>query len=632
MELQIIKFKTNSLELPSKTISQIISRISSYYLNPQQQQFHQQNLTNNVNSANNKNLGISSSHSGISQYAPHSLNYQLKLSIKDLKQLKEDINNRISENQIQNCIVQIQKSLEQAAQHIQLQIYPRTQSFMNNHMVILHREQQRVRDHEYQEINFNLSKALKDGDYILGQQDNQQKEKKVVELHTLHQETLGIIEDQEPLEVDFDFEGFQEDLNYLLDKYLKVKIKNQSFQLKSDQNQGQNSDNRSNKFMSTNRSGAGSQMKLHRDNSNIRIRDPNQKSLSPISRNSNNTRVISYQNQNEDNQINQQFYQEFENSFDREQNNYSQGEQNYNQNQHINYNQNSQQSIDQEDNRWKYQSIDNQTNDQLDQSREIQDRGSPEQLSHVHHIQQAHRLSQQNRMNQIQQQQQQPKPLSPVIRERKSLIDEQGNSFYGEMINGIVKDGKGEIRYANDGSHYRGDFKNNLREGRGEHVLTNGDKYSGEWAGDMKHGYGKMEFVSTRTVYYGQWACGRMHGMGTMTGPNNYFYNGEWKQGQQFGKGIRKYEDKTTYEGYFENGQRQGIGKSVLKDGSIHEGAYKNDMRNGPGTLTYTDGTILRASWVNDVIQGRGELEKANGKLIIGEWKDNNLVKVIQEQ
>ena len=62
--------------------------------------------------------------------------------------------------------------------------------------------------------------------------------------------------------------------------------------------------------------------------------------------------------------------------------------------------------------------------------------------------------------------------------------------------------------------------------------MPNGDKYMGEWANNLKHGYGKMEFVSTGIVYYGQWACGKMHGMGTMSGPNNFFYNGEWKQGK----------------------------------------------------------------------------------------------------
>jgi len=33
--------------------------------------------------------------------------------------------------------------------------------------------------------------------------------------------------------------------------------------------------------------------------------------------------------------------------------------------------------------------------------------------------------------------------------------------------------------------------------------MPNGDKFIGEWASDMKHGYGKMEFISSGIVYYG---------------------------------------------------------------------------------------------------------------------------------
>ncbi len=68
----------------------------------------------------------------------------------------------------------------------------------------------------------------------------------------------------------------------------------------------------------------------------------------------------------------------------------------------------------------------------------------------------------------------------------------------------------------------------------------------------MKHGYGKIEHVSTGIVYYGQWACNKMHGMGTMSGQNNMFYNGQWKQGKHHGKGLKKFEDKSAYEGNFE--------------------------------------------------------------------------------
>jgi hypothetical protein len=42
-----------------------------------------------------------------------------------------------------------------------------------------------------------------------------------------------------------------------------------------------------------------------------------------------------------------------------------------------------------------------------------------------------------------------------------------------------------------------------MRHGRGEVLTSSGDKYTGEWGNDMKHGYGKMENATTGLVYYG---------------------------------------------------------------------------------------------------------------------------------
>jgi len=66
-----------------------------------------------------------------------------------------------------------------------------------------------------------------------------------------------------------------------------------------------------------------------------------------------------------------------------------------------------------------------------------------------------------------------------------------------------MKEGKGELLYVKDGSIYRGDFRNGIREGRGELINSSNDKFSGEWTNDMRHGFGKMEESSTGKSYYG---------------------------------------------------------------------------------------------------------------------------------
>lgn len=56
-----------------------------------------------------------------------------------------------------------------------------------------------------------------------------------------------------------------------------------------------------------------------------------------------------------------------------------------------------------------------------------------------------------------------------------------GNEYRGEVVNEFTKEGKGEIIYAKDQAQYKGDFVQNVKQGRGELILGNGDKYMGEF-------------------------------------------------------------------------------------------------------------------------------------------------------
>lgn len=41
-----------------------------------------------------------------------------------------------------------------------------------------------------------------------------------------------------------------------------------------------------------------------------------------------------------------------------------------------------------------------------------------------------------------------------------------------------------------DGCKYDGDWKDDVRHGKGVFEYTNGDKYEGDWADDIQHGKG----------------------------------------------------------------------------------------------------------------------------------------------
>lgn len=80
-----------------------------------------------------------------------------------------------------------------------------------------------------------------------------------------------------------------------------------------------------------------------------------------------------------------------------------------------------------------------------------------------------------------------------------------------------------------NGGYYAGEFKNNLRSGKGTAHFTNGDTYTGEWKDDAMNGYGTYTFYggvapgqyfSSHEYYKGNMLNNKMHGKGT------YYVNG----------------------------------------------------------------------------------------------------------
>ena len=83
--------------------------------------------------------------------------------------------------------------------------------------------------------------------------------------------------------------------------------------------------------------------------------------------------------------------------------------------------------------------------------------------------------------------------------------------------------------YYKDGSEYKGEWRNDKRDGRGEMHYANGDTYVGEWVGGMRHGKGELTMINGN-VYNGGWYKDKKEGEGS------YFYKsamqkfiGEWR-------------------------------------------------------------------------------------------------------
>jgi 1-phosphatidylinositol-4-phosphate 5-kinase len=69
------------------------------------------------------------------------------------------------------------------------------------------------------------------------------------------------------------------------------------------------------------------------------------------------------------------------------------------------------------------------------------------------------------------------------------------------------KEGFGEYKYKAKEAVYEGNFKSNMKNGKGKYWYLNGDEYEGNFVNGQKEGYGKFTWNSGER-YEGQWQGG----------------------------------------------------------------------------------------------------------------------------
>jgi hypothetical protein len=158
---------------------------------------------------------------------------------------------------------------------------------------------------------------------------------------------------------------------------------------------------------------------------------------------------------------------------------------------------------------------------------------------------------------------------------------------------------------------------------------NNGDRYSGEVAGNVPSGYGTYEFING-DKYVGNFFNNKRNGTGTFTFRNGNRFSGNFSDDKFQGFGTFFYfvdngQEGDRYEGFFNQGLRSGRGTYFYKNGTkvisnYLEGKfngetiffynlggkyvtnYKNGIEDGKATFYYSDGSIRREeNWVNGI-------------------------------
>jgi hypothetical protein len=216
-----------------------------------------------------------------------------------------------------------------------------------------------------------------------------------------------------------------------------------------------------------------------------------------------------------------------------------------------------------------------------------------------------------------------------------------GNAYGGEWADGAMC-GTGTFLYAVEGDRYSGSFRDDKKHGSGTYTFANGNSYSGLFAVDKRHGRGKYSWMCG-DEYDGEWFEGRMHGQGVTAyaNGNRYVgqfvddrregrgklsctdglaYDGEWVANNRHGDGRLDFPSGDFYVGQWQNDKKHGRGKDSFANGNVYEGEYVANTKHGQGSMKYNNGDSYEGGWAADKMEGRGVYTFANGFVYDGEW------------
>eukprot|EP00218_Dolichomastix_sp_CCMP3274_P014297 CAMPEP_0170138566 /NCGR_PEP_ID=MMETSP0033_2-20121228/5017_1 /TAXON_ID=195969 /ORGANISM="Dolichomastix tenuilepis, Strain CCMP3274" /LENGTH=253 /DNA_ID=CAMNT_0010374589 /DNA_START=18 /DNA_END=779 /DNA_ORIENTATION=- len=161
------------------------------------------------------------------------------------------------------------------------------------------------------------------------------------------------------------------------------------------------------------------------------------------------------------------------------------------------------------------------------------------------------------------------------------------------------KNGERATVFWNGGTRYKGEWKNNIKDGKGTLSFPNGDKYEGFFANGKRSGQGTYWLYDKakdnfRVQYHGEWLHGKKHGYGVFYNEKGERYEGQWVANKRHGKGRQTYGGRVPdglggdlYEGEWEADKRCGEGVLHLRNGDVFQGQWRDDMKHGEGVFFY---------------------------------------------
>ena len=121
-------------------------------------------------------------------------------------------------------------------------------------------------------------------------------------------------------------------------------------------------------------------------------------------------------------------------------------------------------------------------------------------------------------------------------------------------------------------------------------------KYIGQLVNNKKEGKGKMEYLNNDIylgkIYEGEWKNDLREGRGIEIWKDGERFEGYFRNDKREGKGIYYFNDGMRYEGDYKNGKRDGQGVIYYKNGDREIGDFYNDYQIGKGALMTAQGEV----------------------------------------
>ena len=173
-----------------------------------------------------------------------------------------------------------------------------------------------------------------------------------------------------------------------------------------------------------------------------------------------------------------------------------------------------------------------------------------------------------------------------------------------------VMHGKGE--FVSKAFRYKGEFRDNKKDGKGLHVWANGDKFDGDFVADEPAGRGLWEFA-TGDRYEGDIAKGKFNGKGTLTTKAGDKYVGTFVDSLQHGKGVYQFANGDKYDGEMKQGKLAGVGVYTSKNGDRREATFVDGVAQGQGVYHFSNGDRYEGEFQSGALTGKGKYYYSNG-------------------